>query len=81
MVGRSVAAMVGWRLSARHSEMGEVKRGRSVGVILETAWAADAGAMVGDGEPVAAPSVLVDVVSALPRSLDLVRLTERIAPT
>jgi hypothetical protein len=35
--------MVGWRLSARHSEMGEVKRGRSVGVILETAWAADAG--------------------------------------
>ena len=73
--------MVGWRLSARHSEMGEVKRGRSVGVILETAWAADAGAMVGDGEPVAAPSVLVDVVSALPRSLDLIRLTERIAPT
>jgi hypothetical protein len=35
--------MVGWRLSGRHSETGEVKRGRSVRVILDTAWGADAG--------------------------------------
>jgi len=46
---RGVAGTVVPRLPARQSEAGEVKRARSVGVILETAWAADAGRIVRDG--------------------------------